>query len=460
MQDKQFGDYRVLDYIGSGAMAKVYLAVHKDVPNLKVVLKVLSDSRLAERFKQEADKLALLDKNPNICKIRHFFNHGDEFVIAMEYIEGPSLEEILKEKTSLPIGEALKMVADIISALEPAHSQGIYHRDIKPSNIMFAKNGQVKIIDFGIAKGKTDPKLTILGTAAGTPEYMAPEQFEGGEDLDYSKCDIYAVGTMLYRMVTGDLPYKGDNEFILRDSKLFTTHVAPSKLNKEINRDLDKIITRSIQCNAEKRFDSIAEMKAQLEMVYAHYSDAPAKPKTARIKKPARIRKSGKRSKLKPLLAGIVVIIAAVFVVLKFTPVGNNFGLIFPAGKQDGENDSGQENIPAGDLDLNAKEEPAEIEKPIEKTATAPPPSTKPAAEPVAGTGELKILSRPGYSDIYIDGVLQKEQTPHTFSLSPGRHVIKIVKVIDGIKHEYTETVIITRDKTKKVNKRWPEEQN
>ncbi|MBN2183979.1 MAG: serine/threonine protein kinase [Candidatus Krumholzibacteriota bacterium] len=493
MQDKQFGDYKVLDFIGSGAMAKVYLAVHKDVPNLKVVLKVLSDSRLAERFKQEADKLALLDKNPNVCKIRHFFNHGDEFVIAMEYIEGPSLEKILKEKKSLPIGEALKMTIAIMSALEPAHNQGIYHRDIKPNNIMYTKNGQVKIIDFGIAKGKTDPNLTILGTAAGTPEYMAPEQFAGGEDLDYSKCDIYAVGTMLYRMLTGELPYKGENEFLLRDSKLFTTPEPPSKLNSEINRELDKIIIRSIQCDAEKRFDTISEMRAQLEMVSEHYGGTPAGAKTVGIKtagktpksakKPAKDRSLGNKSKLFPVLAGAVVILAALFAVLKFTPAGSFTGLAFFFGSRSGEEpaETGPEDgtvpigqsgsgspetdgdNPSGDTETTGalrnedqqRDEPAGTDRNTETAASSAPPAARPAAIPATGT--LKVLSRPGYSDVYIDGVLQKEQTPFTFSLSVGRHVIKIVNVIDGVEREYTETVIITRDTEKKINKRWSE---
>ncbi|MBN2070979.1 MAG: serine/threonine protein kinase [Candidatus Krumholzibacteriota bacterium] len=493
MQDKQFGDYKVLDFIGAGAMAKVYLAVHKDVPNLKVVLKVLSDSRLAERFKQEADKLALLDKNPNVCKIRHFFNHGDEFVIAMEYIEGPSLDQILKEKTSLPTGEALKIIIDIMSALEPAHVQGIYHRDIKPSNIMFAKNGQVKIIDFGIAKGKTDPNLTIIGTAAGTPEYMAPEQFEGGEDLDYSKCDIYAVGTMLYRMLTGDLPHKGDNEFVLRDSKLFTTPEAPSKLNSEINRELDNIIVKSIQCDIDKRYDSIAEMKAQLEMVYERYADSPSSQKAGKKggkagpsgtkkapKRKARTGGTGGRSKLLPAMAGIVAVIAVAFLVLKFTPAGNITGIPFFAsgqGAQDsvevaadidddldgaaGDGGSTGKDNPAGksnsasDGSSGIKDDQKDESSGTgsDPSTTSPPPVSRPAADPA--TGFLKVLSRPGYADIYIDGIKQKEQTPFTFSLSPGRHIIKMVKVIDGVEQQHTETVIITRDQTKKINKRW-----
>jgi len=240
MEDKYIGNYKILEQIGAGGMAKVYLAVHKDVPNLKVVLKVLSDPRLAERFKQEADKLALLDEHPNICKIKHFFNHGDEFVIAMEHINGPTLDQMLADKEKLSIAESIKITLEILSILESAHGQGIYHRDIKPGNIMLDKSGQVKIIDFGIAKGDTDPNLTIAGSSAGTPLYMAPEQFSASDNIDYSISDIYAVGTTLFKMVTGGLPFEGANEFAIRDAKLFNDPVKPSSITRKFPKRLKR----------------------------------------------------------------------------------------------------------------------------------------------------------------------------------------------------------------------------
>ena len=209
MTERTIGNYKILKQIGAGGMAKVYLAVHKDVPNLKVVLKILSSPQHAERFMQEADKLALLERNPNVCHIRHFFTHEDELVIAMEYIDGKSLEEMIAEKGRFSMEETATIAADLLTALGSAHEKEIYHRDIKPGNVMFEKDGMLKIIDFGIAKGKADPQMTIVGTATGTPEYMAPEQFAGGEQIDYAKCDIYAVGTMMYRMLTGEPPFKG-----------------------------------------------------------------------------------------------------------------------------------------------------------------------------------------------------------------------------------------------------------
>jgi len=218
MAEEFIGNYKILKKIGAGGMAQVFLAVHKDVPNLKVVLKILSDARLAERFRQEADKLALLDGHSSVCRIKHFFNHGDDFVIAMEFIDGQTLEDRIKDEGKLAIGDSLKIISDVLSTLEFAHQKDIFHRDIKPGNIMVDLMGQVKIIDFGIAKSKTDPNLTIAGTSCGTPAYMPPEQFNPTESINYAQVDVYASGTTLFYMLTGDLPFKGDNQFALRDT--------------------------------------------------------------------------------------------------------------------------------------------------------------------------------------------------------------------------------------------------
>lgn len=264
MADQLIGNYRVIEQIGAGGMAKVYLAVHKDIPNLKVILKILSDPRLVQRFKQEADKLALLDGHANICRIKHFFTHGEDVVIAMEYIDGVTLDEKLKKEGRLPIGESIRIIERVLDILQFAHQRGIYHRDIKPSNVMIDRTGTVKIIDFGIAKAKTDPDLTIAGTACGTPAYMAPEQFTPSDDTNYALVDIYATGTTLYRMLTGELPFKGDNEFALRDAKLFTEPPKPRTLASGISKDLETCILRSIAKEPAERFQSAGDMRASL----------------------------------------------------------------------------------------------------------------------------------------------------------------------------------------------------
>ncbi len=270
MNEQFIGDYKVIDRIGQGGMGKVYLGVHKDVPNLRVILKILSDPRLADRFKQEADKLALLDGHPNICQIKHFFNHGDDIVIAMEYIEGRTLDDEVKEGRAT-ISESVRIVADMLAILSYAHERGISHRDIKPSNVMIDKKGQVKIIDFGIAKGKTDPNLTMTGASLGTPAYMAPEQFVPTDDTDFSLADIYACGTTLYQLVTGKLPFVAENEFVMRDAKLNQTPASPREANPGISKDLEKVIMRSLDKDPLKRFSSAEEMRKA--MIAAHRLD-------------------------------------------------------------------------------------------------------------------------------------------------------------------------------------------
>ncbi len=462
MTEKQIGNYRILKQIGAGGMAKVYLAVHKDVPNLKVVLKILSSPQHAARFMQEADKLALLERNPNICHIRHFFNHEDELVIAMEYIDGKSLEEMIADQGKIPVEETIRIIADLLTALAFAHEKEIYHRDIKPGNIMFDRDGQLKIIDFGIAKGKTDPQMTIVGTATGTPEYMAPEQFAGGERLDYAKCDIYAVGTMMYKMLTGQPPFKGENEFVLRDAKLTEDPVPPSRLNKEISGELDKVILKAIHKDPAKRFASVVEMKSEL-LKLAGKSGRPAKaPETetsplSAAKSPA---KRGTRGRIAGAVVGLVVIATAAI-----------FGIRMMSGE-----DGGGVKTPAKDSVMTRLPSPADTQKIVEnlpqetggalepgenKTASDIVPNTvaedkKPAAASgTAATGTqparsapqapgfLKILSRPRNAAIYINGELQYEKTPFTFERPPGQYTVKMVLTVGGRELSHSRAVAL-----------------
>ncbi len=332
MADEFIGNYRVIDKIGAGGMAKVYLAVHKDVPNLKVVLKILSDNRLIDRFRQEADKMALLDGHGNICQIKHFFNHGEELVIAMEYIHGETLDELIKNRGRLPVKEAVEIIIKVLDTLQFAHNKRIFHRDIKPSNIMIDKSGQIKIIDFGIAKAEDDPDLTMAGAACGTPAYMAPEQFTPSVRTNYTLVDVYAVGTTLFHLLTGELPFKGENQFVLRDSKLFTDPAKPRQFNPEIPKRLENIILKSLDKNYGERHQTADEFRQELlefmgdsgfdtqHPTYAgmisenKVKDTPQTPKTPITPKPLSTRPKGRG----PLFIGIAAVVLAVAVYFIF----------------------------------------------------------------------------------------------------------------------------------------------
>ncbi len=245
-------------------MARVYLAVHREVPSLKVILKVLKDPQHAERFRQEADKLALLEEDSRVCRIKGFFQWEGDLIIVMEFIDGVTVEDLIKSSGHLPVREAVLIAVETLDVLAFAHRKGIYHRDIKPSNIMRDKNGAVRIIDLGIAKAKTDPSLTAVGGCCGTPEYMAPEQFSASDDTRFDLTDIYAVGMTLYKCLTGTLPFAGGDLFAIRDAKLFQDPKSPHAFNREVSPALTAVVLKAIHRDPAKRYQTALEMKEAL----------------------------------------------------------------------------------------------------------------------------------------------------------------------------------------------------
>ena len=503
MEEQFIGSYKVLKKIGAGGMSRVYLAVHQDVPNLKVILKILSDPRLGERFRHEADKLALLDGHPNICRIKHFFSHGEDTVIAMEYIDGMDVEEKIKEEGKFSTEESLQIISDLLDILEFAHQKGIYHRDIKPGNIMVDKKGQVKIIDFGIAKAETDPNLTLAGTACGTPAYMAPEQFTPTQDTNYALVDIYAAGTTLYAMLTGECPFKGDNEFAIRDAKLFSEAPKPRSLNPDIPKPVEDIIMKSLTREPAERYQSASEMRAALD----------ATRRTAKVGVPSGppdmtidVRTAPKRKSRKPLLTGIAVVVLALaaFAAYEFWPLDSEKG---KAAKLDtiavpedttgeGLDISGIPVVPAtGIISINVTPSGdiyvddsllgkrtksasltcdtgihiirVENEKATRKVRhdtvllaadekltrdyrfiirqEPPPPRPEPAF------GQVKVGSNPAGADVYIDGEKQREKTIYTFKLKPGKHIITVERDYEGTPLRAEQTVLVEKDSIHKV---------
>ncbi len=507
MEEKQIGNYKILKKIGAGGMARVYLAVHKDVPNLKVVLKILTNPSLVERFRQEADKLALLDGHPNICRIKHFFNHGDDFVIAMEYIDGVTLDDMIKDNRKIPVGEAARIISEVLDILDAAHEKGIFHRDIKPSNVMIDKSGNVKIIDFGIAKGKSDPNLTAAGMACGTPAFMAPEQFSPTEDIHYVLVDIYAAGVTLYRLITGELPFKGQNEFAIRDAKMFSDPAKPRSINSEIPKELEAVVLKSMEKNPGDRFQTALEMKKAVHPFYKE-QDGIETQKTVSVKT---VEKEKKRSKLILLLSALGAVIAAVILIYTFMPsdeqkdnADTSDSLQAIANVQDSTEFTSltddtistpsppakgtiKLNIePYGDVYVNNYlavnktgsfssimdtglhiiriENSETIEKVYTDTISLTideeihrkyvfhmPAETQVVTPPEKGLGTVIVGSRPRDGIIYIDGEFREEKTPYTFKLPEGRHIIRIELEVGGETRQKTDTVYVAKGDTVKV---------
>jgi serine/threonine protein kinase/tetratricopeptide (TPR) repeat protein len=271
--------YRILERLGSGGMGVVYLAEDLRLGR-HVALKFLSadlaqtvDSR--ERLLREARSASALN-HPHICTVHEVGEHDGQPFISMEWLEGETLRERL-ERGPLPVAAALQLGVQVADALEAAHARGLVHRDLKPANLFLTRRGDVKVVDFGLAKsveGDSNaqtiaggPALTQPGTAVGTVAYMAPEQARG-EPVD-ARTDLFALGVVLYEGVTGHLPFGGTTTALAFDAVLNREPKAVSELNRDVPAALDGVIRRLLAKSSHSRVQSARELREQLEIIRA-----------------------------------------------------------------------------------------------------------------------------------------------------------------------------------------------
>ncbi|MBE5978245.1 MAG: Stk1 family PASTA domain-containing Ser/Thr kinase [Paenibacillaceae bacterium] len=255
--------YEILEQIGSGGMSDVYKALcHK--LNRLVAIKVLkeefsSDSNFVSKFKMEAQSAARLS-HPNIVNIYDVVDEGDLHFIVMELIEGITLKNYIVKKGCLDMKEAIGIAMQVAQGIAAAHEQGIIHRDIKPQNIIIARDGKVKVADFGIARAASSQ--TMSATAVGSVHYISPEQARGG----YSdvRSDIYSLGITLYEMVAGRVPFQGDNTVTVALAHLESVITPPSYFNEMIPVALENIILKSTEKKPEYRYPNMYEVISDL----------------------------------------------------------------------------------------------------------------------------------------------------------------------------------------------------
>src|SRR5574341_423287 len=244
--------YKILEKLGEGGVGVVYKAEDTKLKRL-VAIKFLPRQIVAsmeerERFKIEAQAAAALN-HPNIATIYAIEEHDDEMFIVMEFIQGKELRKIVEpsgpDVSTLPIDQIINIATQIADGLKAAHAKGITHRDIKSSNIMVTESGQVKIMDFGLAKIGGEVQLTEAGTTLGTAAYMSPEQARG-EIVDH-RTDLWSLGVVLYEMLTGQLPFRGEHEAAMIYSILNKVPEPVTNLRPDLPAVLERMVQKALQ---------------------------------------------------------------------------------------------------------------------------------------------------------------------------------------------------------------------
>jgi serine/threonine-protein kinase len=275
--------YEVGEILGFGGMSEVHLArdtrLHRDVAVKVLRADLARDPSFYLRFRREAQNAAALN-HPAIVAV---YDTGEAETatgplpyIVMEYVDGVTLRDIVHNDGPMPTKRALEVIADACQALNFSHNHGIIHRDVKPANIMISKAGAVKVMDFGIARALADTtNVTQTAAVIGTAQYLSPEQ-ASGNPVD-ARSDVYSLGCVLYEMLTGEPPFVGDSPVAVAYQHVREDPVAPSQRHAGISPELDAVVLKALTKNPENRYQSAAEMRADL--VRVHNGEAPEAPK-------------------------------------------------------------------------------------------------------------------------------------------------------------------------------------
>ncbi|HLJ44423.1 MAG TPA: serine/threonine-protein kinase [Bryobacteraceae bacterium] len=292
------GDYRLIEFVGAGGMGEVYRALHQPTGRL-VAVKVLTDGTLdpntVTRFRNEARIQASLN-HPGVASLIEFHEWNGRPTIVMEFVDGETLSEAVASRGHLSVHRAVAITRALARTLDYVHAKGIIHRDLKCGNVKITSGGQVKLLDFGIARDHAASHLTRTGFFVGTFESLAPEQIEG-KDASVAS-DIWAMGIILYEALAGRGPFDGVGVPEIFARIVMADHTPASKLNPEVPPDLDRIIAKCLRKRPAERYQSMMELEQDLARINAKSSSQTAVP----------------APKIKPLYVGLLAFVAVIVI--------------------------------------------------------------------------------------------------------------------------------------------------
>ena len=311
------GRYQVVEEMGKGGMGRVYKVIDtklKEELALKLIHpEIAVDERIIKRFGNEL-KMARRISHKNVCRMYHLEEDEGIHYLTMEFIQGESLKDMIGMMGQLSPGQALSVIKQVCEGLAEAHKLGVVHRDLKPSNIMIDREGNARIMDFGIARSLKAKGITRTGTMIGTPEYMSPEQVEGLETDQRS--DLYSLGVILYEMVTGRIPFDGETPFSIALKHKSEKPQDPREINPQIPENISRMIMRCLEKDREKRYQAAEEFLSELSKIE---EGIPTEERVIPKKKPTISREITVTFNLKKILIPAFAITAlAVIAVLIF----------------------------------------------------------------------------------------------------------------------------------------------
>ncbi|NMC28264.1 MAG: Stk1 family PASTA domain-containing Ser/Thr kinase, partial [Syntrophomonadaceae bacterium] len=322
------GRYELLEIIGEGGMSTVYKARDRVLDRI-VAVKILrsefaSDKGFVEKFKSEALAVASFS-HPNIVNIYDVGQENDVHYIVMEFVDGKTLKEIIREQAPLSVAQAVNIAVGVCDGVHHAHEKGIIHRDIKPHNILITEQGMVKVADFGIARAISTSTITYGKNIVGSVHYFSPEQARG-EGINRTT-DIYSIGCVLFEMLTGKVPFNADSPITVALRHIHDEPPSPRSINPDIPEELEAIIFKAMAKDPGKRFQSAQEMRNTLLAVGKESQAAPAALKTSG-------NLPGKKKRISRLGWGLIAVaLVGLFSGMFYMMAGNLFGqeVVVPA---------------------------------------------------------------------------------------------------------------------------------